>query len=109
MSSLLLGFGATEHDSRCLQAKSMAMASSAPAESAASSPTVAREPGRPSKVLVGEGEPLVVTVEGKQDVLLTTRDDLKQCNEVLSPFMSQTDCSMSGIGRCSIGWTICHY
>lgn len=73
----------SEHDSRCLQAKSMAMASSAPAESAASSPTVARKPGRPSKVLVGEGEPLVVTVEGKQDVLLTTRDDLKQCNEVL--------------------------
>ena len=25
----------------------------------------------------------MVTVEGKQDVLLTTRDDLKQCNEVL--------------------------
>ena len=59
------------------------MASCAPAESAASSPTVAKKPGRPSRVLVGEGEPLVVTVKGKQDVLLTTRDDLKQCNEVL--------------------------
>ena len=57
------------------------MASCAPAESAASSPTVPRKPGRPSKV--DEREPLVVTVEGKQDVLLTTRDDLKQCNEVL--------------------------
>jgi hypothetical protein len=33
---------------------------------------------------VAEGEPLVVTVEGKQDVLLTTRNDLKQCNEVFS-------------------------
>ena len=58
----------------------MAMASCAPAESAASSPTVPRKPGRPSKA--DECEPLVVTVEGKQDVL-TTRDDLKQCNEVL--------------------------
>ena len=61
----------------------MAMASCDSVESAANSPTVARKPGRPSKVLVGEGEPLVVTVEGKQDVLLTTRNDLKQCNEVL--------------------------
>ena len=85
----------------------MAMASCAPAESAASSPTVPKKPGRPSKA--DEREPLVVTVEGKQDVLLTTRDDLKQDNEVLSPFVFQTDCSMSGIGRCIIGWTICHY
>ena len=57
------------------------MTSCAPSESAASSPTVSRKPDRPSKV--DEREPLVVTVEGKQDVLLTTRDDLKQCNEVL--------------------------
>ena len=61
----------------------MAMANCAPAESAASSPTVARKPGRPSKVLASEGEPLVVTAERKQDILLTTQDDLKQCNEVL--------------------------
>ena len=61
----------------------MAMASCAP-ESSNSSPKVARKPGRPSKVLLGEDEPLVVTVEGKQDVLLTTRDDLKHCaDEVL--------------------------
>ena len=59
----------------------MAMASCAPAESAASSPTVSRKPGRPSKA--DEREPLVVAVKGKQDVLLTIRDDLKQCNEVL--------------------------
>lgn len=62
------------------------MASCAPAESAkgGSSPKVARKPGRPSKALLDEGETLVVTVEGKQDVLLTTRDDLKQnMDEVL--------------------------
>ena len=58
----------------------MAMASCAPAESAASSPAVVRKPGHPSKA--DKREPLVVTVEGKQDVL-TTRDDLKQCNKVL--------------------------
>ena len=82
ISSLLVGFWRNyEHDSRCLQVQSMAMASCAPAESAASSPTVPRKPGRPSKA--DEREPLVVTVEGKQDVLLTTRDDLKQCNDVL--------------------------
>ena len=59
----------------------MAMASCVPAESSASSPTVPRKPGRPSKA--DEREPLVVTI---QDVLLTTWDDLKQCNEVLFSF-----------------------
>ena len=59
----------------------MAMASCAPAESAPSSRTVPRKAGRPSKA--DEREPVVVTVEGKQGVLLTTQDDLKQCNEVL--------------------------
>ena len=58
----------------------MAMASCALSESANSSPKFGRKPGRPSKVFLGEDEPLsVVTVEGKQDVVLTTRDDLKQC------------------------------
>ena len=52
------------------------------AESAASSPTVARKPGHPSKVLAGEGEPLVVTVEGNT-MFSSTWDDLKQCNDVL--------------------------
>ena len=54
------------------------MANCAPAESADSSPKVARKSDRPSKAS------LVVTVEQKQDVLLTTRDDLKQnVDEVL--------------------------
>ena len=75
----------------------MAMASCAPAAKGVSTETM-------ETCL----DPLL-TVEGKQDVLLTTRDDLKQDNEVLSPFVFQTDCSMSGIGRCLIGWTICHY
>ena len=56
------------------------MASCAPSESANSSPKFGRKPGRPSKVVPGENEPLsVVTVKGKQDVVLTTQDDLKQC------------------------------
>ena len=60
------------------------MASCAPSESAETSPEVAKKLGHPSKVLLDEDEILVVTVEGKQDVLLTTRDDYKwNVDEVL--------------------------
>ena len=56
------------------------MASFAPAESANSSPEVERT----RKTL---GKTLVVTIEGKQDVLFTTRDDFKEnADEVLFSF-----------------------
>ena len=86
------------------------MARCASAESAKSSPEVARKPSRPSKVLLDEEEILVVTVEGKQDVLLTTRDDYKQMwMRCYSPFVCPTSCSMSGTKRCPTGRIVCCY
>ena len=74
-------------------------------KSSNTSPKVKRKPDRPSEV--SQREPLVVTIGGRQDVLLTTRDEFKRDgNMVRSPFKFLTSLCMNGMEKCPIQWII---